>query len=125
MLMVPVCQWSCSSRTSVDQGQDLPVGVFEADASLLELISIFQFGHILGVNGWFSHGFLEKRTQLSPAAWADWPTGGVPPTETQHQQVLCRPLSLHCGLKQRGHVRRQTELKVENQLSSLLPARFH
>lgn len=39
----------------------VPVGVFEADASLLQLVGIFQLGHILGVDGRFSHGFLGTK----------------------------------------------------------------
>lgn len=56
-----VCQCHSDSRSGGDwrKGHGVPVGVFEADASLLELISVFQFGHILGVDGRFRHGFLE------------------------------------------------------------------
>lgn len=57
--------------TSPNKGHNLPVGVFEADASLLELISIFQFGHLLGVDRWFSHGLLGKKRWPSAVAWAD------------------------------------------------------
>lgn len=46
------------------KGQRLPVGVFEADAGLLELISILQFGHILDGDTRLSHGFLQDRTWL-------------------------------------------------------------
>lgn len=42
-------------------GGCVPVGVFEADASLLQLVSIFQLGHVLGVDGRFSHGFLGMK----------------------------------------------------------------
>lgn len=38
----------------------IPVGVLEANASLLELVSVLQFGHVLGVDGRLGHGLLEK-----------------------------------------------------------------
>lgn len=43
------------------KGRGVPVGVFEADASLLELVSVFQLGHIVGVDGRVSHGFLGMK----------------------------------------------------------------
>lgn len=40
-----------------------PVGVFEANASLLEFVSVLQFGHIFSVDGRLGHGLLEKGRQ--------------------------------------------------------------
>lgn len=63
-------------------GPDLPVGVFEADASLLQLIGILQLGHILGVDGGFRHGFLEKQTRRQLQE------GRMLPQAEVHQQRL-------------------------------------
>lgn len=41
----------------------VPVGVFEADASLLQFVSILQFGHILSIDRRLSHGLLEDRQE--------------------------------------------------------------
>lgn len=38
----------------------VPVGVFEANASLLEFVGVLQFGHILSIDRWLGHGLLEK-----------------------------------------------------------------
>lgn len=38
----------------------VPVGVFEADASLLQFVSILQFGHILSIDRRLGHGLLEE-----------------------------------------------------------------
>lgn len=37
----------------------IPVGVLQADASLLEFVCVLQLGHFLGVDGRFGHGLLE------------------------------------------------------------------
>lgn len=37
----------------------IPVGVLEADASLLEFVCVLEFGDFLGVDGRFGHGLLE------------------------------------------------------------------
>lgn len=41
----------------------VPVGVFEADASLLEFVSVLQFTYIFGVDRWLGHRLLEKGKQ--------------------------------------------------------------
>lgn len=48
-------------RTTGHKKKKLPVGVLEANASLLELISILQFGHIFSIDGRLGHGLLETR----------------------------------------------------------------
>lgn len=54
----------------------IPVGVLEANASLLELVSVLQFGHIFSVDGRLGHGLLEqgetsreKRGGFSDSSW--------------------------------------------------------
>lgn len=41
----------------------VPVGVFEANASLLQFVSILQFGHILSIDRRLGHGLLEEDRQ--------------------------------------------------------------
>lgn len=38
----------------------VPVGVFEAYASLLEFVGVLQFGHILNIDRRLGHGLLER-----------------------------------------------------------------
>lgn len=46
---------------------DIPVGVLEADASLLEFVCVLQLGDLLGVDGRFGHGLLGEGGQVMRA----------------------------------------------------------
>lgn len=47
----------------------VPVGVFEAYASLFEFIGVLQFGHVLDIHRRLGHGLLEKSRQGKKNKW--------------------------------------------------------
>lgn len=44
-----------------DSDHTVPVGVFEADAGLFQLVRVLQLGHVLGVDGRLGHGLLRNK----------------------------------------------------------------